>query len=47
MRYRSGLFALVWSFIGLSTAGAQKGTTVGPVVGLNIATFGGADAEGA
>jgi hypothetical protein len=47
MRYRSGLFAPVWCFIALSTAAAQKSTTVGPVVGLNISTFGGADADDA
>jgi hypothetical protein len=45
MRYRLGSLVLISSLVAWSAAAAQKSTTVGPVVGLNIATFGGADAE--
>lgn len=46
MRSRIGLLAVSCCFVAVSTAAAQKSTTIGPVVGLNIATFGGEDAEG-
>ena len=45
MRSRLGSLVLFTSFIALSSAAGQKSTTIGPVVGLNIATFGGEDAE--
>lgn len=47
MRYRLGSLVLIGSLLALSTAEAQKSTTIGPVVGVNFATFGGDDAEGA
>ena len=46
MHKRLGLLIVASAFITLSTAVAQKSTTIGPVAGLNIATFGGEDAEG-
>ena len=46
MHCRLGSLVLIGSLLPLSAAAAQKATTVGPVVGLNIATFGGEDAEG-
>ena len=45
MRYRLGSLILAGSFVAVSIAAAQKSTTIGPVVGLNLATFGGEDAE--
>ena len=47
MRHRLASLVLIGSLVALSSAAAQKSTTVGPVVGLNISTFGGADAEDA
>jgi hypothetical protein len=45
MRYRRGSLVVVGSLFALSTAVAQKSTTIGPVVGLNLATFGGEGAD--
>ena len=44
MRSRPVWIVLASSFLALSGASAQRTTTVGPVLGLNIATFGGDDA---